>query len=405
MNHEEQFVFKQLDKNDVEEFDALLRYAFQVTASELKRTGWSDGEMRHSKQPVFDFSYVLGWFYKGHLASQIVIYPMEVNIQDKVLAVGGLTGVTTYPEYTGRGLAHALIKKGLEHMRQNQQSLCFLFPYSIPFYRKMGWEIVSDKMTFTIKDTQLPKKQPVTGMIERVPTEHEDIKRVYKYFSLQRHGALIRDDFMWEEYWRWDNDDIMAAIYYSHEDKPLGYLIYLIEDEVMHIKEMIYLNQEAKDGIWNYISAHFSMVTSVSGYNYTGDPIAFQFDDSEIIETIEPHIMARIVDVTAFMEHYPYQVIDEMVQFYFRVSDPLAPYNNGIFHLYFKEGKATCEHVATYRESHLVTLDIQTLTTMMLGYKRPTYLYDNGRMEIDYHLIPVLEMLIAPDKPYFSDYF
>ena len=28
----------------------------------------------------------------------------------------------------------------------------------------MGWEIVSDKLTFTVKDTQLPKAFPVRGM-------------------------------------------------------------------------------------------------------------------------------------------------------------------------------------------------------------------------------------------------
>lgn len=79
-------------------------------------------------------------------------------------------------------------------MHEQDFSISFLYPYSIPFYRKMGWEIVSDKITFTIKDTQLPKPRPVEGMVERVSTDSEDYHNVHSYFALQRHGALIRDN-------------------------------------------------------------------------------------------------------------------------------------------------------------------------------------------------------------------
>ena len=50
-------------------------------------------------------------------------------------------------------------------------------------------------------------------------------------------------------------------------------------------------------------------------------------------------------------------------------------------------------------------ISIQTMTTMLMGYKRPTYLYQNERIQADYHLIPYLERLIPIEKPYFSDYF
>lgn len=401
----EAFELRQLGEEDFEEFEALLRYAFQVSTSEMARIGWSDMEMKQSKMPIFEASHVMGWFYKGHLASQIVIYPMEVNIQGEICKMGGITGVATYPEYTGRGLIHSLIGKSLEYMRSQQQVISYLCPYSIPLYRKHGWEIVSDKMTFAIKDTQLPKRHPVDGQIERVDIECEDLHRVYKYFALQEHGALIRGKLEWEEYWRWDSDDVMAAVYYSADGKPLGYVIYYIENEVFSIKEMVYLNQEAKYGIWNYISAHFSMITKVEGANYTGEPIAFQFEDSEIDESIQPYAMARIVDVQRFIEQYSFQFEDPKLALELEVNDVMAPWNNGIFHISWRDGRTFCEKVSTWSTGHRLSLDIQTLTTMLMGYKRPTYLYNNDRIDMDYHLLKTLETLIPPDKPYFSDYF
>lgn len=82
-----------------------------------------------------------------------------------------------------------------------------------------------------------------------------------------------------------------AAIYYNEKHRPLGYVAYSIENEHFNIKELVYLNQEARHGLWNYISAHFSMITDVRGYNYTGEPLAFLLEDSEIRETIEPNVM------------------------------------------------------------------------------------------------------------------
>ena len=168
---------------------------------------------------------------------------------------------------------------------------------------------------------------------------------------------------------------------------------------------MVYLNQEAKYGIWNYISAHFSMITKVEGCNYSGESLAFQFEDSEIDETIQPYAMARIVDVQKFVEAYAFQFTDPRLVLELNVSDPMAPWNNGIFRVAWNEGRTQCEKVAAWSTGHRISLDIQTLTTMLMGYKRPTYLYNNDRIDMDYHLLRKLEGLIPSDKPYFSDYF
>ena len=142
------FRMRELDHNDLEQFNALLQYAFQVTSYELFQTGWEQEEIKYAKRPILEDAYVLGWFYKEKLASMIVVYSMQINIQDNIMAMGGITGVTTYPEYTGRGLIHSLMRYVIDYMHKKKLPISFLYPYSIPFYRKMGWEIVSDKLTF-----------------------------------------------------------------------------------------------------------------------------------------------------------------------------------------------------------------------------------------------------------------
>jgi predicted acetyltransferase len=399
------FKMRKLTENDLEQFNGLLRYAFQITVDELLHTGWTEEQIMHAKKPILKNAYVLGWFYHDKLASMIVVYSMKVNIHDNICSMGGVTGVATYPEYTGKGLIHLLIKKAIEHMHEKGQSISFLYPYSIPLYRKHGWEIISDKITFTIKDSQLPKMRNVKGMMERVSLDCEDLLNVHDYFSMQHHGAMIRDELAWDEYWRWDSDDIIAAIYYNKNHKPLGYLIYYIRNDTFYIKEMVYLNSEARHGIWNYISAHYSMVNEVKGNNYSGEPMAFLFEDSEIIEKIEPYFMARIIDVREFILQYPFLVQSQNFKINLKIKDSIAEWNDGVFNVYWEDEDTFCEKTDDIHAANLVEMDIQTLTTMLMGYKRPTFLYECGRIKTEYYMLRILEQLIPVEKPYFSDYF
>ncbi|MFQ9464107.1 MAG: sterol carrier protein domain-containing protein [Gallintestinimicrobium sp.] len=68
-------------------------------------------------------------------------------------------------------------------------------------------------------------------------------------------------------------------------------------------------------------------------------------------------------------------------------------------------GETTCERVEDNQSINVVELDINTLTALMMGYKRPTYLYDHEKISMEYYMLTWLERLIPVKKPYFSDYF
>lgn len=400
---QERLKMRELTKEDVSQFNDLLRYAFQVTRRELMDVGWEEDEIRRSKYPVLEKATVFGWFDDQKLASQIAIYPMKVNIHGEIYKMGGITGVATYPEYANFGLMHALMKKSLEEMREEGQTVSFLYPYSIPYYRKKGWEIISDKMEFSIKDTQLPKFVEVSGMVDRVDLESEDIKLIHDKFAYMRHGALVRKKLEWEEYFRWDLEDLTAAVYYNEKEQPTGYLYYWIENEIFHIKEMVYLNQEARHGLWNYISAHFSMVNQVKGDNYTNEPLAYLLEDSEITEKIEPYFMARIVDVEKFLEKYPFVNTSTNSKLTFNITDPMLNWNNGIFAITWDEDGNNI--ISREEISEPIDISIQTLVTMLLGYKRPKYLNRVEKINAPSNVIKFLEKVIPLEQPYFSDYF
>ncbi|KRO18356.1 GNAT family N-acetyltransferase [Lacticaseibacillus saniviri] len=385
----------------LDQFNDLLSYVFQVTAKEVEESGYEEGELERAKRPVLEKSDVIGWFHNDELISQLAIYPCVVNIHGKAYQMAGLTGVGTYPEYAGHGLMHDLIRVGLDHMRARHQSISYLYPYSIPFYRKKGWEIMSDHLTFEVKDSQLPKPVVTPGHVERLEIDDPDVIETYQRFAKTNHGAMIRNQLNWDEYWRWENEEErIAAVYYDEQDVPQGFILYWIADEIFHIKEMVYTNQEARIGLWNFISAHFSMVNYVRGNIYKNEPLHFLLDDGDIKQTIKPYFMARIVDVRQFLIDYPFEASGK--PFHFVVSDPLAEWNNGVVGLTWVDGQL---HLTDEPVGEAVELDIQTLTTMMMSYRRPSYLAKIERIQASKPMLKELEAIIPVDEPYFSDYF
>ena len=48
------FRMRELDKGDLEQFNALLQYAFQVTSYDLFQTGWKQDEIKYAKRPILE---------------------------------------------------------------------------------------------------------------------------------------------------------------------------------------------------------------------------------------------------------------------------------------------------------------------------------------------------------------
>lgn len=401
MKQGKDYDIRYLKTDDVEQYNSLLRYAFQITEQELALSGWRGDEIKQSKFPILERADVLGCFDQDALVSQIAVYPLKMNVYNAVYHVGFVTSVCTYPEYSGKGLMKRLMQKSLEHMRQRHQSLALLFPYSIPLYRKMGWEIISNKITYSVKDSQIPAKASAPGYVRRVAWENEDFRNLHMQFATVMHGCLFRNALAWDEYWRWDEDDTVVAIYYDTNEKPCGYMVYLIKNDVMHIKEMIYLTREAQAGLWEFIRAHDSMIDEVRGSTYSGEPIAFELEDGDIRETIRPYIMGRIVDAELFFQKYPCDAAADDAIITFEIEDSFLPWNNRAITVCFRKGECSISEAHTRSR---VKLSIATLTTMLLGYKTAAKLYQMGRIEADRETILRLDDCILHETPYISDY-
>ena len=234
-----------------------------------------------------------------------------------------------------------------------------------------------------------------------VDWDNTDFHELHSHFASITHGCLFRNALAWEEYWRWDEDDTNVAVYYNTKDKPCGFMVYLIKNDIMHIKEMIYLNREAKKGLWEYIHAHDSMIDAVHGYTYFSEPIAFEMDDGDIKETIRPYAMGRIIDIESFLQNYPCDPDGGTLYIELEIEDHLLLWNNRSFRLCFSDGKCMLtDEPAEYK----LKMEIGTLTTLLLGYKTAERLYALERIEGKQEAVDRLDDVLFHKIPYISDY-
>jgi len=85
------------------------------------------------------------------------------------------------------------------------------------------------------------------------------------------------------------------------------------------------------------------------------------------------------------------------------IKDPVAEWNNGIFGLIWDENDQVT--ITDKPLGTAVHLDIQTLTCLVMNYRRPSYLHRIERIDTDKETLNSLERIFPDQEAYFSDYF
>lgn len=374
----------------------LSEYAFQnkVSAEEVER------RKEHYKK----YHELFGILDEQKLAAKLHLVPLEVYIGEQKYKMGGIAGVATYPEYRRKGYVKELLQHTLKTMKDEGYSMSMLHPFSVSFYRKYGWELYTDRLVYTLTKHDLMKHADVKGTVRRFQkeTHHEDIELVYEQFAKRYEGMLVRS----KDWWMHSvYDDLHAAIYYTKQNEPIGYILYEIKDYKMKVEEFVPLNREARSGLWNFICQHDSMLNEVEMIVHEKEPLPYTLQEPRIKAEKKPYFMARIVDVERFLQQYSFESGSEGTEVILHITDSFADWNNKT--VICKNGEVVVLHEdeAKQLQDKGLHVNINTLSTMLLGYKRPLELYEIGAIVGEEEIVQQLESLIALRQPFLYDFF
>ena len=347
---------------------------------------------------------ILGIFDDGKLVSKLSIRPFDIWIDNQKIKMGGIAGVATYPEYRRKGYVKELMKQSLIEMRESGQIISVLHPFSYYFYRKYGWELFSDFSVIHLTKSDLISSENVSGYVKRFSASSyneyiEDIENIYDKYAQKYIGMLVRERNWWKDT---VIKDFHTAIYYNQMNEPLGYLIYNVQNSKMFVKVFIPLNHEARKGMWNFICQHDSMLKELEIWAEVNDPLLFTIINPKVKVEQIAFPMARIVDVSAFLQIYPFNWQGSECQITLNIIDEYAPWNNGTYTVIPGE---TGNTIVDSSEKEGLTMSINTLSTLMLKYKSASELYEFEQIRGNIYDVRKLDNILPDKKPRFLDAF
>lgn len=375
-------------------------YAFQIQLSEQEYEKAKDR---------FKPDQVIGAFDDGELVAQLSLLPLATYVGDKRFAMGGIANVSSWPERRRKGAVTQLFTHVLKRMKDNGQTLSYLAPFDFPFYRRYGWEMYVEYKAYTIEKALLPPRRAVEGTVERISRLDEaliqKIAPLYDVYARRYSGTLSRTtDWWFDQTFRRYRGQV--AIYTTAAGDMTGYLFYQVSKREMTVHELVYLDEEARQGLWNYISNHDSMIDRAHVKAPADDALAYMNPNPRFEQKMIPYFMGRIVDVENFLAAYPFETRAEQAALAIAVTDEYAPWNEAIYELQVNEKDVL---VTKYKEpktgQSVLSCSIQTLTAMLLGFKRPTALYQLQQLQGDQEAVQQLEACLPKQTTYLMDYF
>ncbi|HDX9633819.1 GNAT family N-acetyltransferase [Bacillus cereus group sp. MYBK108-2] len=369
----------------------LSEYAFQYKVEEER--------MQQQLTKMKESHEVYGIMEGEDLAAKLHLIPFHIYIGKEKFKMGGVAGVATYPEYRRSGYVKELLQHSLQKMKKDGFTVSMLHPFAVTFYRKYGWELCANLLVCHLTKSDLVMKKQVNGTVKRFNKENhpEEVEKLYETFAERFSGMLVRNEKWWLQA---VYEDLTLAIYYDENKTAAGYMLYKIENYKMTVDEFVPLHNEARNGLWNFICQHDSMIKELEMTVSENEQLLYTLQEPRVKTEIKPYFMGRIVDVEQFLKQYELNWNNVQQEVILHITDSFAPWNNVSVRLANYE-------IAIIEEpmDKGINLDINALSTILLGYKRPLELNELELISGSEEEIRAFENVVPVRKPFIYDFF
>lgn len=381
----------QLKEDKFREALRLSEYAFQYKVEEER--------MQQQLTKMKESHEVYGIMEGEDLAAKLHLIPFHIYIGKEKFKMGGVAGVATYPEYRRSGYVKELLQHSLQTMKKDGFTVSMLYPFAVTFYRKYGWELCANLLVCHLTKSDLVMKKQVNGTVKRFNKENhpEEVEKLYETFAERFSGMLVRNEKWWLQA---VYEDLTLAIYYDENKTAAGYMLYKIENYKMTVDEFVPLHNEARNGLWNFICQHDSMIKELEMTVSENEQLLYTLQEPRVKTEIKPYFMGRIVDVEQFLKQYELNWNNVQQEVILHITDSFAPWNNVSVRLANYE-------IAIIEEpmDKGINLDINALSTILLGYKRPLELNELELISGSEEEIRAFENVVPVRKSFIYDFF
>lgn len=238
----------------------------------------------------------------GEVRASATVLPMEVLVDGKPAAMGGVAAVMVHPAYRRRRYAGDLMRVALGDMRDRGVDLSLLAPFAHAFYRSFGYELATEAIEYTLKPTDLSTDPGQSNL--RVYRE-EDLPAMMELLGAASHGhqlCALRSEAHWRK--TLGRKDHETAVYEAGGEVG-GYLIYKMSPykgdrkptRRLEVQELVAATPEARRGLVSFLAAFDPDAFDIRHWTSREDPLHPYLQSSYVDAKVEPDQMLRLVDV------------------------------------------------------------------------------------------------------------
>lgn len=131
------------------------------------------------------------------MVAGMVVFPRGISVGGKTLQSDLIASVSVPPDQRRRGYANAMMTGGLQRARERELPLSSLWPYSIPFYNRLGYGVFTQG---AYAEFPLAEMQNFNDMYAARRMAKDDLPAMQRLFEKEfpRHnGWITRTNYEW----------------------------------------------------------------------------------------------------------------------------------------------------------------------------------------------------------------
>ncbi len=337
--------------------------------------------------------------YEGDkVCSALQLLPYQIHIRGRMQSCAYVAGVSTWPEFRGKGYVRLLLKAAVTHMAEVGIFLSFLLPFQYDFYRKYGWEICYDRVLYHNVMKTPSRDTPKEATYSRItPKDIEILSSCYQSFMTPYNGYVLRTVQDWQMRLLDLALEKGAGYLLKGEAGASGYIFYTLSDKVLTIKELVYNHPHSRDALLTLAGSHLGgQVDQIRFFAPVDDLWLLKMQDPRGLIQREAYVMGRLNSVHDALSGMPTQVSPRLV---LSVEDSSHLANEACYYLDNDSGKL---RVTQALASPDAAISIATLSQLYWGYLSASQAYRQGliRVESSSNVIETLDTLFPNSVPF-----
>lgn len=219
-----------------------------LQAVETWKTSFAFTDEERWKRFAFEVSdFAVGAFVDDYPHALATVIMFDANFNGRVLKCGGIAGVACSPPMRRKGLVRAVLKEVLTRLNDEKVELSGLWPFSYPFYEKMGYAVSDLQYEVVQRIDAIPAVGDSSKFRPVKLDDYEALMPVHQRWTKTHNLSLERNTYRWQ---RQLTRPERQFVLYLHQD---GYMIWNLQDpqdRTLEVVEWAFLTEQAfHDGL------------------------------------------------------------------------------------------------------------------------------------------------------------